>query len=160
MSSSFASINVERTEFKDIINLMEDSPAKHLEEVPFGNFQLELDLCDEVYEYSESVGYIRGYTVWVHDECAGYMIVVASEMLHHKGQTQAITDSFYISPKFRSGGTFTKLMEYVEQDLAKEGIRFLTVGANPNMPNSEDFVQFLRDHEYITTEVSLTKELI
>lgn len=138
---------------------MNIQPVQHLEEVPFGDFQLELDLVDEVYDYSEQVGYCRCYAVYVNSNYAGYMVVMASEMVHHRGTIQAVTDSFYIAPEYRSTGAFKELLQYVERDLRDNGIRFLTVGLNPNMPHFRKMEAFMRAGLYQHTEYSVTKEL-
>jgi len=80
-------------------------------------------------------------------------------MIHHRGTLQAITDSFYIAPEYRSTGAFKALLAYVEQDLKQNNIRFLTVGLNPNMPHFIDMGNMMNELGYQTTEVSVTKEL-
>ena len=138
---------------------MNNQPAKHLEEVPFGDYQLELDLVDEVYDYSEKAGLSRCYAAFVDGDYAGYMIVMASEMIHHKGTVQAVTDSFYIAPEYRSTGVFSALLKYVEQNLSKNNIRFFTVGLNPNMPHFTKMSLGMYKKGYQHTEYSVTKEL-
>ena len=159
MSTTINSIEINNLKYSELRTLMHNTPAKHLEEVPFGDYQLKLDLVDEVYEYSEQVGYCRSYAAYVDGEYAGYMLIMASEMIHHRGTTQAITDSFYITPAHRSSGAFKALLAHVEADLKSNGIRFLTVGLNPNMPNYSKMDGMLSKVGYITTEVSVTKEL-
>ena len=159
LSSNINSIEVNSLSFKELITLIDKDPAQHLEEVPFGNFQLELDLVHEVYEYSEHVGYCKNYVVCVDGTYAGYMTIMASEMIHHRGHIQALTDSFYIVPEFRSSGAFTALLSHVEQDLRDNGIRFFTLGLNPNMPHVEGMQKFVHDKGYMHTESSYTKEL-
>ena len=56
MSTNINSIEVTNLKYSELRTLMNNTPAQHLKEVPFGDFQLELDLVDEVYEYSEQVG--------------------------------------------------------------------------------------------------------
>ena len=138
---------------------MNNQPAKHLEEVPFGDYQLELDLCDDVYDYTEKVGHCKCYAAFVDNEYAGYMIVMASEMIHHRGTKQAVTDSFYVAPAYRSSGVFQVLLEKVEQDLRSNNIRFLTVGLNPNMPHFTQMSLGMYKKGYQHTEYSVTKEL-
>ncbi len=138
---------------------MNNQPREHLEEVPFGDFELELCLCDEVYDYSEQTGHCKCYAAFVDNEYAGYMLIMASEMLHHHRTLQAVTDSFYVLPEYRSSGVFADLLSYIEQDLKENNIRFLTVGLNPNMPHYSKMDNMLSKLGYLTTEVSVTKEL-
>lgn len=137
---------------------MNNQPAEHLEEVPFGNFKLKLDLCDEVYIHAESTGHCRCYAAFVDNEYAGYMIVMACEMIHHKGILQAVTDAFYITPAYRKVGAFSALLKYVEQNLQKNNIRFFTLGMNPNMPDFEGMKEYI-EQQYKHTEYLVTKEL-
>ena len=159
LSTTINSIEVTNLSYKDLRLLMNNDPVHHLEEVPFGDFQLELDLVDEVYDYAEIVGHCRCYVVKVDGKYAGYMVLMASEMIHHRGQMQAVTDSFYITPAQRSGGAFKALIAYAEADLKSNNIRFLTIGLNPNMPHFSKTDGMLSKLGYLTTEVSVTKEL-
>lgn len=138
---------------------MNKQPEEHLKEVPFGDYTLELNLCDEMYTYSEKIGHCKCYAAFVDNDYAGYMIIMASEMAHHKGTLQAVTDSFYITPAYRSSGVFKGLLEHVERDLKANNIRFLTVGLNPNMPNFIRLCGVMRKAGYQHTEYSVTKEL-
>ena len=124
MSRTINSIEITKLSTAKLISIMNNIPEQHLGEVPFGNFQLELDLVHEVCEHAELTGYTRCYAVHVNGDYAGYMVVMASEMLHHRGQQQSITDSFYIAPAYRSTGAFKALLAYVEQDLRDNNIRF------------------------------------
>ena len=159
MSRTINSIEINNISYTKLREIMNNQATEHLDEVPFGNYQLKLDLCDEVYDYSESVGYCRCYSVHVNGSYAGYMVVMASEMIHHRGTVQAVTDSFYIAPVYRASGVFKALLRYVELDLRACGIRFLTVGMNPNMPDYEQMVEFMAKKDYQHTEYSVTKEL-
>ena len=159
MSRTINSIEINNLSYTKLRTLIHKHPAQHFKEVQFGNFQLELDLVDEVYDYSEQVGYCRSYIVHVDGNYAGYMVVMATEMLHHRGTTQALTDSFYIAPEYRSSGAFTSLLSYVEDDLRINGIRFLTLGLSSNTPHVDKIKQFVHNKGYLCTEVLFTKEL-
>jgi GNAT superfamily N-acetyltransferase len=148
---------VTKVNHPEVMRLINNLPEDHWDEVPFGSFQLELDLVDEVYEYSEQSGYARFYVSMIDTTCVGYMILLASEMLHHRGVIQATTDCFYVAPEYRESSVFKELLEYVENDLRAEGIRFLTVGLNPNFPSKLD--KYLSTQGYEVTEVSMTKEV-
>ena len=159
MSRTINSIEVNVISCKEAITLIQEDTLRHLEEVPFGNFQLELDLNLEVYQYSEDTGHSKNYVVHVNGNYAGYMIIMAADMLHHKGTVQATTDSFYIVPEYRSSGAFGELLRYIEQDLRENNIRFLTIGLNPNMPHYDQMKLAMAHIGYTPTEYSVTKEL-
>ncbi len=159
MSTTINSIEITNITCKNLRTLIHKQTLEHLEEVPFGDFKLDLELCGEVYDYSEQIGHCKAYVANADGKYAGYMVIMASEMIHHRGTTQAVTDSFYITPAYRSTGVFQKLLAAVEQDLKANNIRFLTVGLNPNMPHYSKMDGMLSKIGYITTEVSVTKEL-
>jgi GNAT superfamily N-acetyltransferase len=159
MSTNIKLIEVQSLKYNQLRELMNKQPVEHLLEVPFGDFKLDLNICDEIYTYSEQIGHCKCYAAFVNEEYAGYMIIMASEMVHHKGTMQAVTDSFYITPAYRSAGVFQELLQTVEQDLKANNIRFLTVGLNPNMPHFNKMDNMLSQSGYLTTEVSVTKEL-
>lgn len=138
---------------------MNNQPAEHLEEVPFGDYSLKINLCDDVYNCAEHIGYCRSYVAFVDSNYAGYIVVMATEMIHHKGTMQAVTDSFYIAPEYRSSGAFKALLQHVENDLRSNDIRFFTLGLNPNMPNFNKMKSFMRAGLYQHTEYLVTKEL-
>lgn len=159
MSTTINSIEINSITCKKLRTIIHKQTIEHLEEVPFGDFKLDLVLCDEVYDYSEQVGHCRAYVALVDGNYAGYMVVMASEMLHHRGVIQAVTDSFYIIKEQRHTGLFMKLLAHIEGDLKANNIRFLTVGLNPNMPHYSKMDNMLSKLGYLTTEVSVTKEL-
>jgi len=160
MSRTINSIEINSISYENLITIIDKTPVNHLEEVPFGNYQLELDLVHSTYISAEQTGYSRCYIALADGEYAGYMIVMATEMLHHKGNMQAVTDSFYVKPEFRSSGIFAELLGYVERDLIANSIRFLTIGINPNMPYVYKVHKFVHTRGYMHTETLMTKELI
>ena len=159
MSTTINHLEITSISVKDIISIMNNQPAKHLAEVPFGNFNLNMDLMEDVYQSAQDAGYCRCYAAYVDDKYAGNMIIMATEMIHHRDQMQAVTDSFYISPEYRSSGIFSALIAYIEADLKANGIRFLTIGLNPNMPDFEAMKNYIEHKQYQHTEYSVTKEL-
>lgn len=159
MSSTFNSIEINILSYNNIRTLTNKHPVQHLDEVPFGNFDLSLCLVDEDYLAAEAAGNLRCYSVNVNGEWAGYITIIANEMLHHRSELQAVTDAFYIVPKHRGGGAFSELIQFVENDLRESGIRFFTVGLNPNMPNYAGMQGLMDRLMYQHTEYSVTKEL-
>ncbi len=158
LSRTINSITVNSLSFETLRQLMNNQPAEHLEEVPFGDFDLELNLCDDIYVSAEQAGLCKSYVVFVDGEYAGYMVVMAAEMIHHRDTMQAVTDSFYIAPAYRSVGAFSALLHAVEDDLKANNIRFFTIGMNPNMPDYEGMKNYI-ERQYKHTEYLVTKEL-
>jgi len=154
-------MRIEQVSYLQAHNEMHEEMDAHWEEVPFGPFHMPLNLDHESYMSGEAEGYARFYLVYVEDEATekavAYMSVFASPMVQHKGELQAVTDAFYVSPDYRKSGVFGKLLEFVEQDLKACGIRFFTVGTNPMYKGKTE--QFLEHVGYCKTEVNYTKEL-
>lgn len=159
MSRTINLIEVESLSYDKLRLLMDKDPELHLDEVPFGNYQLELDLCHDVYSYTQELGYLQCYAVYVDKAYAGYMVVSASEMMHYRGHIRGVADSFYIKPEYRNSGAFSKLLSEVEQSLQRNNIEYLTLGMNPNMPNIKQTMRYVESKGYITTDVLMTKEL-
>lgn len=150
---------VQEVPFEQAIHLIREMVGEHWNEVPFGNFQLELNLNEEAYQFAESNGYMRTYVVFSAGTAVGYFTLAASDMMHHKGTFQAVGDSYYIHPDYRKSGAFVTLLLTVEEALAKQGIRFLTIGVNPTFDRAPETEVFLHSKGYQLTEKSYTKEL-
>lgn len=150
-------MRIEQVTYNQAHDEMHEAMQAHWDEVPFGPYHMPLNLDHEAYVAGEAEGYARFYLVYVEDNAVAYMSVFASPMIQHKGEVQAVTDSFYVSPDYRKGGVFAKLLEFVEQDLKACGIRFFTVGTNPMYKGKTE--QFLDHVGYCKTEVLFTKEL-
>ncbi len=151
-------MRIEQVPYAQAYDEMHEEMVAHWEEVPFGPYHMPLNLDHEKYMAGEDEGYARFYLVYVEDKAVAYMSVFAAPMIQHKGETQAVTDAFYVAPDYRKGGVFGKLLEFVEQDLKACRIRFFTVGTNPMYKGKTE--QFLDHVGYCKTEVNYTKELI
>jgi len=150
-------MRIEQVPYEKLYEEMHEETQAHWEEVPFGPYHMPLNLDHETYMAGEAEGYARFYLVYIEDKAVAYLSVFASPMIQHKGELQAVTDSFYVSPDYRKGGVFGKLLEFVEQDLKACGIRFFTVSTNPMYKGKTE--QFLDHVGYCKTEVNYTKEL-
>lgn len=151
-------MRIEKVTYDTANRAMCEDMCSHWEEVPFGNFDMELELDHAAYLVAEAEGYARFYLV--HDDsdkAIAYMSVFANQMIQHKGQVQAVTDAFYVAPDYRKSGVFGKLVEFVEQDLKACGIRFFSLGHNPNTKGRVE--EYIENMGYQKTEVIFTKEL-
>lgn len=143
--------------YRELLEAMQSSTQDHWNEVPFGDYKLTLDLNDNIYENAEREGHARFYVAYIGRNAVAYMSIFASEMSQHKGIQLAVTDSFYVVPEYRKDGIFGKLLAYVEQDIKSLGIRFLTIGHNPQYKGKTP--DLLLSEGYSVTEVSYTKEV-
>lgn len=151
-------MRIEQVTYDTANRAMCEEMCAHWEEVPFGDFDLDLELDHEAYMTAEEAGYARFYLVYDDsDKAIAYMSVFAAKMSKHKGKVSALTDAFYVAPDYRKSGVFGKLLEFVEQDLKTCGIEFFTVGYNPMYKGKTE--QYLEHVGYCKTEVLYTKRL-
>lgn len=76
----------------------------------------------EFYGAMEAAGMLYVYTVRVDGVLAGYGIYVMRAHPHSQDSIQAYQDALYVSPEYRRGGIGRGLIEYADQELAKEGV--------------------------------------
>ena len=87
----------------------------------------------EKYCNLNGAGWHRWYTVRANGKIVGHAGMYLDESMH-TGAIIASEDTWFIFKEFRGEGTGSKLLEFVEQDLIKEGVKeiHLTVkGTNP-----------------------------
>ena len=143
--------------YLEMIDTFRQATQDHFTEVPFGDYNLSLELNDAIYENAEREGHARFYVAFLGRDPVAYMSVFASEMSQHKGIMCAVTDSYYVVPEYRKDGIFGKLLAHVEQDIKSLGIRFLTIGHNPQYKGKTP--ELLLSEGYSVTEVAYTKEV-
>ena len=143
--------------YAQLLDAMREATEAHWNEVPFGDYNLSLELNDAIYQNAEREGHARFYVAFLGREPVAYMSIFASEMSQHKGIMCAVTDSYYVVPEYRKDGIFGKLLAHVEQDIKSIGIRFLTIGHNPQYKGKTP--DLLLSEGYSVTEVSYTKEV-
>ncbi len=130
--------------------------VKHWEEVPFGTWaDLGIDVNTENYLLAEEEGYLRTLVVRDEGKIVGYLVLMTSEMNHHKGICQACTDVVYVDPEYRSKGVAKILFEAAEKLCKENGITFFSIGVNPNL----DFSSMLEAMDAILTEKTYTWRL-
>lgn len=141
----------EMTNFLDIFE-------KHNEEVPFSDGDIPYELDVGLYELMESQGYLS--CVCAFDEesnLAGYIILVAQPLAHHKGHWSAVTDAFYVLPQYRGTRLFRDMLDYCEDVCKRHGISAIMLGVNLNYPATQKAVERLGD--YKQKETIYIKEL-
>lgn len=150
-------IVIEPVSYDEALEMMGKEMYDHWDEVPFGDFNLELNLKHEIYRAAEAEGHARFYMAWDGANPVAYLSVFATEMSQHAGVLQATMDAYYVAPAYRKGGVFGKLLTFVEQDLSSYGVRFLTIGVNTNYKGKTS--EFLLSQGYQVTEITHSKEL-
>ena len=120
----------------------------HGEEVPFISGRNEVELDVELYEQVESTGCLSILCAYTDEgELAGYMILIAEPLTHHKDKWAAVTDAFYVLPKFRGQGVFKLLSDYAESYCKQCGITSLFICVNSNFPDAAKAVESLVGYE-------------
>ncbi len=124
----------------------------HYDEVPMGSRRFELDIDFDLYYQLEESGHLKVYLM--KDEAmhyAGYLVVVATPLPHHKGKLLAITDSFYILPAYRRSGAMKSLITHAKADLEAHGIDQFNITANANFKGADAMAKALGMVELETT---------
>ena len=87
-----------------------------------------LDVNFSAYREMEKNGAIVLVTVREGLTLAGYWLCILSPFLHSRSLRAAYTDILYISPPFRTGGTFFSLQRKMEELLLQKGVSLWFVG--------------------------------
>lgn len=143
-------------EMKDYIEQM---TQEHWDEVPFGDFDLDLDVEWDTFISLDGQGLACCLFAFDDDKPVGYLVLLCSGMMHHKGTTQAVTDVFYVDPAYRSSGVFQQLLDEAKRQCAQGGIRFFSVNVNPQFVGYENLLAWLQQTGYQCTEISMTTEV-
>lgn len=141
--------------YDELMVYAREDTYSHYQEAPWDDLKLELD--DALYRAAGVDGTMRFYLATFDGSLAGYMSVIAANMLQHKDKLMAITESFYVVPECRSRNVFGRLLKYVEQDCADLGIDYFTVA----FPKTEKgaLERLMKIAGYRESEVSYSKGL-
>lgn len=152
-------VDIERMPVGQAIETMKELTQDHWKEVPFGNYQLELDLDTDTYVAMESGGHCTCLIASIEGVNVGYLLLLAGVMLHHKGLYQVTSDSFYVAPEYRAQGVFPALLAKAEELCAAEGLPFLSMGLNPQFKENAELEQYIKSVGYSLTELTYTKKI-
>lgn len=120
-----------------MINNQQSMVQAHYTEVPFADAELPLDIHWEAYQELQDRDLLLIYTAEDAGMTVGYIVVIASPMLHHKGHMLAYTDSFFVHPAFRGKGVIKLLVDAVVQACKAGGVYSLHLITNANFPDAE-----------------------
>ena len=107
--------------------------SNHGKEVPYVSGSLPVELDVNLYASLEEEGLLSIIVAFTDDgDLAGYMVLIATQLTHHKGKWAAMTDAFYVVPEYRGSGVFKLLVSYAEDLCRRNHIStlFLTVNSN------------------------------
>lgn len=84
---------------------------------------IPFDPNTEAYEALEQARMLYVFTARVDAELVGYAAYIVRTHLHYQSSTQAYQDVLYLAPEHRRGGTGRELIEFADQELAKEEVQ-------------------------------------
>lgn len=128
----------------------------HAEEVESSTFQLPYNPAFDVYEALLASGNFIPLAAFVDGECAGYLNIMAQPAMCSKDCMVAVTDSFYVSPKFRRTGVMDTLVAHAEALCSDAGIFSLSLAVMSGKGGGASFVESLG---YTKAEITYTKIL-
>lgn len=126
-------VSIVRATASDMMAIGEQLTKQHYNEVPFGSKQLPMELDWDTYLALEKAGCLMVQAAFDEkSNLVGYIVVVSTPMLHHKGKYIAQTDSFYVHPDYRKQGVFELMLAAVQAGCAAAGVVALRVIVNNN----------------------------
>lgn len=129
-------ITVERLTAQCMLKEALPMMQEHYEEVPFGHNGRAFELDVELYEQLEEAGFLTILVAYDDGEIAGYIVLIASPSLHHKGQFDIQTDCFYVKPCKRRSGILKKLLAVAIAHCQECGIDTMRFGVNVNFKDA------------------------
>lgn len=125
-----------REMFRDVLEEVKPILDEHWRELARNQDKIRLNPAYEKYLALETAGIFRAYIVRAEDsEIAGYAAFMVLPHLHYKDHIWALSDLFFVRPKFRASRKLTlfkdgakpkgagrTLFEAVENDLRKAGV--------------------------------------
>lgn len=135
------------------------------EAIPFARRQCEeagedpkefpFDPAYDRYESAERNGILRCYTVRHHGSYAGHAIFFVFYGMHSKGIKAAVSDMFWLAPEYRRPGVAKRLLQFVERELALEGVVIMHTQAREDPPVAGRLLEHL-GHKLISRTYSKT----
>ena len=126
---------------------------QHYEEVPFGNkgrkFEIDVDLYLKL-DVENCITVVAAYNDESRTEMYGYIVLLASPSLHHKGEWDVSTDSFYVRPDKRRGGLLRSMLHEAIVHCKDAGMDTIRFGVNANFPDAAKVAKSLGMHEIQT----------
>jgi GNAT superfamily N-acetyltransferase len=128
----------------DMIAIGAQLTQQHYDEVPFGVKGLPMELDWDTYKAIEREGCLLGLAAFDDESnLVGYLVVVSTPLLHHKGKYMAQTDCFYIHPAYRKRGMFEQLLAEAQSICSAAGVVSFRVIVNTNFPLPQEMLNGL-----------------
>ena len=152
-------ITVTEVPVPEALDIVAEMADDHWSEVPFGQWQMELDLDTPKYHTLYDNGISRCLVAYDGEVPVGYISLLSDTMLQHADYVQCVTDAFYVDPAYRQRGVFQALLIAAEEFCRGCGIDYLSFGVNPTFPDWKQVQLYLAQHDFHFTELTMTKRL-
>jgi GNAT superfamily N-acetyltransferase len=98
--------------------------VKHWAEIS-NNLDIALDVNIDAYIHGETNGLLRIYTARENGVMLGYLAMFVHKGLHYQQSVQATQDVFYVDPDHRGKMLGVRLLNFMEDQLRKEGVQVI-----------------------------------
>jgi hypothetical protein len=146
-------VRFEVEKWRDALPEMEPILVKHWREIALGHDKVPLDIARDRYQELCDTGALHVVTARKDGELIGYHVAIISGHLHYISTLHAITDVYFILPRYRLGFTGIRMFRFVEAEMRKRGVKKLITGTKLHL----DIGAILRFLGFGATETVYTK---
>lgn len=139
--------------WRDALPEMEPILVKHWREIALGHDKVPLDIARERYQHLCDNDLLHVVTARKDGVMVGYHVAIISGHLHYESTLHAITDVYFILPKYRLGFTGIRMFRYIESQMRQRGVKKLITGTKLHL----DIGAVLRFLGFAATETVYTK---
>ena len=149
------SYEVAREDYFDAIEEGRHLLPEHKEELAIHK-DIPLDPDYAAYEAVARAGLMALYTVRVEGKMVGYAVYFVRKHMHYQSASYAICDIILIKKGHRNLGLGTALFDFVEKDLAEQGVDVIHNGTKAGHP---ELAMLLESRKWVKSEIHYEKRL-
>lgn len=153
-------MQVKQVVVKDMVDFTMPLFQKHYDEVPLADGSKKMELDWDSYNLLEKAGLLLCLALMnekKEPEVVGYLVAVASPLLHHKNELCLRTDCFYVAPEYRKGKGFNMLLAAYHKKAAEADITEVRIICNENFKVSSDILA-TKGYQLVEKSYRLTEE--
>lgn len=148
-------VTVDRESWFDVVDELKPILFEHWGELALYS-DIALDPEFELYETLQKNGMLAFYSVRRGGELVGYAIFFIRKSPHYRTTLWAVSDIVLIRKPFRNFGVGTKLFDFIENDLRKQGVKVMHVMTKASHP---ELGQLMRKRGYMNSEINFSHRL-
>ncbi len=99
--------------------------VRHWREIALNHAEVPLDIDYERYDEMAARGAVHVLTARRNGLLIGYHVAFIAGHMHYRSTLHAVTDVYWIAPECRHGVTAMRLLQAVERELKRRGVRKL-----------------------------------